>query len=106
MNVMNTAKLSSGLTQLHRPIRLRLSYQSDILDDVLLVKHVRGEETLCGGIVYRLLCVAMQANLPLKEFIAAPVELQLVTDRGRLRSVCGIVAQVRVWHHGLALDRR
>jgi type VI secretion system secreted protein VgrG len=93
MNVMNMAKLSSGLTQLHRPIRLRLSYQNDILDDVLLVKHVRGEETLCGGIEYRLLCVAMQANLPLKEFIAIPVELQLVTDRGRLRSVCGIVAQ-------------
>lgn len=90
---MNAVRLSSDLSQLRRPIRLRLAYQNDILDDVLLVKHVRGQESLCGGIDYRLFCVATQASLPLKEFIALPVEVQFVTDRGRLCSVCGIVAQ-------------
>ncbi len=93
MNFLNVAGLHLDLTQSHRPIRLRLHHPQSTLDDVLLVKHVSDRETLCGGIEYRLLCVATQAGLPLKEFIALPAELQFVTDRGGLRSVCGIVAQ-------------
>ena len=85
--------LQANLTESNRPIRLRLSHQNAVLDNVLLVKQISGQETLCGGIEYRLLCVSTQAALPLKDFIALPVELQFVTDRGQLRSVCGIVAQ-------------
>jgi type VI secretion system secreted protein VgrG len=59
----------------------------------LLLGYVSGHEALCGGIEYRLLCISAEATLPLKEFIALPVELQFVTDRGQLRSVCGIVSQ-------------
>nr|WP_314543215.1 type VI secretion system Vgr family protein [uncultured Massilia sp.] len=92
MNVMSMAGLSS-LTQSRRPIRLCLAYEEERLDDILLVKRVQGQETICGGIEYHLLCIATQASLPLKEFIALPGELQFVTDQGRLRSVCGIVAQ-------------
>lgn len=94
MNTLSQAGLSPGPTQAHRSIRVRLAYRSSILEDVLLVKHVSGKETLCGGIEYRLLCVSMEAALPLKEFIALPAELQFVTDRGELRSVCGVVEQV------------
>lgn len=90
---MNAPDVSSQLTQAHRPIRLRLAHQNRLLDNVLLVKHVWGQETMCGGIEYRLFCVASQASLPLKEFMAIPAELQFVTDQGQLRSVCGIVAQ-------------
>jgi type VI secretion system secreted protein VgrG len=93
MNSLNVLGLSPDLTQSNRPIRLRLSHQNSVLDDALLVKYVNGQETLCGGIEYRLLCVSTQAALPLKEFIALPVELQFATDRGQLRSVRGIVAQ-------------
>ncbi len=93
MNFLNVSGLPLALTQSHRPIRLRLLHPQSVLDDILLVKHVSGRETLCGGIEYRLLCVSTQAGLPLKEFIALPTELQFVTDRGGLRSVCGIVAQ-------------
>lgn len=93
MNFLNVPCLPLALTQSHRPIRLRLLHPQSVLDDILLVKHVSGRETLCGGIEYRLLCVSTQAGLPLKEFIALPTELQFVTDRGGLRSVCGIVAQ-------------
>ena len=49
-------------------------------------------ETLCGGIEYRLLCVSTQVGLPIKQFIALPIELQLVTDTGNLHCICGIVA--------------
>ncbi|HEX9171439.1 MAG TPA: type VI secretion system Vgr family protein [Telluria sp.] len=93
MNSLNVLGLSPDLIQSNRPIRLRLSHQNSVLDNVLLIKYVTGQETLCGGIEYRLLCVSTQAALPLKEFIALPVELQFTTDRGQLRAVCGIVAQ-------------
>ena len=84
----------TGLTEANRAIRLRLSGEQGVVDDLLLVKHVSGVETICGGIEYSLLCVASQAGLPLKQFIANAVELQFVTDSGGLRSVCGIVGGV------------
>jgi type VI secretion system secreted protein VgrG len=93
MNLTSLVGLAPDITQSNRPIRLRLSHRGSVLDDVLLVRHVTGQETLCGGIEYRLLCVSKHVGIPLKEFIALPVELQFVTDRGQLRSVCGIVAQ-------------
>lgn len=85
---------SPEFTQANRPIRLRLSHPQTALDDVLLIKHVSGQETLCGGVEYRLLCVSRQVALPLKEMLALPAELQFTTDCGHSRSVCGIVAQV------------
>ncbi|MFS2018359.1 type VI secretion system Vgr family protein [Massilia sp. CT11-108] len=83
---------SFDLTDANRPIRLRMSTARGVRDDQLLVKHVSGIESMCGGIEYSLLCVSTQAGLALKQFIANPVELQFVTDSGGLRSVCGIVA--------------
>jgi type VI secretion system secreted protein VgrG len=93
MNLKDLTEVFAGLSEANRPIRLRLSQGPHVLDDVLLVKRVTGSETLCGGLEYRLLCVSTRADLPLKEFIALPVELQFVTDRGDVRAVCGIVAQ-------------
>ncbi|WP_426075512.1 type VI secretion system Vgr family protein [Janthinobacterium sp. PSPC3-1] len=85
--------LEKTLITANRPLRLRLAYAQGINDDVLLPQRIHGTETLCGGIEYRILCVATDAQLPLKQFIAVPAELQIVTDRGALRSVCGIVAE-------------
>ncbi|WP_188915853.1 type VI secretion system Vgr family protein [Pseudoduganella buxea] len=93
MNLMDLTEAIAGLSESNRPIRLRLSQGNEVFDDVLMVQRVSGAETLCGGLEYRLLCVSARADLPLKQFIAAPVELQFVTDRGDLRAVCGIVAQ-------------
>ncbi|PFH11015.1 type VI secretion system secreted protein VgrG [Collimonas sp. PA-H2] len=90
MNLQDLSGLSK-LTEANRPIRLRLSQEKGVVDDALLVKHVRGVERICGGIEYHLLCVSTQANLPTKQFMAMPVELQFVTDSGGMRSVCGIV---------------
>ncbi len=93
MNLPDFPRFAADPTQRNRPIRLRVWVKDAALDDVLLVKHVSGREVLCGGFEYRLLCVATRAGLPLKEFMALPVELRFVTDRGGLRSVCGIVAR-------------
>ncbi|WP_306396301.1 type VI secretion system Vgr family protein [Telluria beijingensis] len=81
-----------GLTDTNRAIRLRVATADGVVDDLLLVKYVSGIESICGGIEYTLHCVALQAGMELKQFIANPVELQFVTDSGKLRTVCGIVA--------------
>jgi len=93
MNFEDLMQVAGGLSEANRPIRLRLSRDKGVLDDVLMVKRVTGSESLCGGLEYRLLCVSTRADLPLKEFIALPVEVQFVTDRGDVRAVCGIVSQ-------------
>jgi type VI secretion system secreted protein VgrG len=77
----------------NRPLRLRLDYSDHISEDMLLPQRVYGAESICGGIEYRLLCVSARAQLPLKEMIALPAALDIVTDRGGLRSVCGIITE-------------
>lgn len=70
-----------------RPLRLRLAHPAQMLEDVLLPQRVQGSESICGGIEYRILCVSLDAFIPLKELIALPVAVDIVTDRGELRSV-------------------
>lgn len=84
-----------GLSSANRPLRLRLGFPDGPRDDALLPQRVSGVETVCGSIEYTVLCLALDAALPLKEFIGVPAEIQFVTDRGEMRSVCGIVAEAR-----------
>ena len=76
-----------------RPLRLRLAHPTQMLEDVLLPQRVQGSESICGSIEYRILCVSLDAFISLKELIALPVAVDIVTDRGDLRSVCGIVTE-------------
>lgn len=92
LNFMRSIKT---LTTENRPVRLRLAHPDGISEDVLLPQRVVGSESICGGIAYRIDCVASDARLPLKQFIALPAELQFVTDRGGLCKVCGIVTEAR-----------
>lgn len=85
--------LAKDLVTSNRPLHLRLDLPGGINDDMLLPQRVMGTETLCGGIDYRVLCVSGSAHLPLKQMIAVPAALDLVTDTGALRTVCGIVTE-------------
>ena len=80
-----------ALSTRNRPLRLILdpAYGSPIFP--LMPQHVTGHEDICGGFEFRILCVAESATLALKDFIGMPAELQIVTDRGQLRRLCGIV---------------
>jgi type VI secretion system secreted protein VgrG len=84
-----------SLSTAHRQLRLRLAHADQLSDDVLLPQQVAGVESICGGIDYRVACVSSSPTLPLKELIALPAEIQLMTDRGQLRSICGIVTEAR-----------
>jgi len=76
-----------------RPLQLALAGSRDVRDDVLLPQRVIGKESICGGFEYRILCLADDAGLALKDFIGLPAELRIVTDRGHLRCISGIVAE-------------
>jgi type VI secretion system secreted protein VgrG len=84
-----------SLSTAHRQLRLRLAHSEQLPDDALLPQRVVGSESICGGVEYRVACVASSPNLPLKELIALPAEIQVVTDRGQLRRICGIVTEAR-----------
>lgn len=90
---------ASSLSTAHRILRLRLAHADGLLDahldNILLPQRVSGSESVCGGIEYRVACVASDPALPLKELIALPAEVQVVLDRGALRSICGIVVEAR-----------
>jgi len=85
--------MAKELVTSNRPLRLRLDLPGGMNDDMLLPQRVFGSEMICGGIEYRVLCVSASAYLPLKDMIAVPAALDFVTDRGDLRSVCGIVTE-------------
>ena len=79
----------------NRPLRLRLAHPTQMLEDVLLPQMVQGTEAICGSIEYRIMCVSLDAFIPLKELIALPVAIDIVTDCRDLRSICGIVTEAR-----------
>ena len=84
-----------GLNSTNRALRLRLAFPEGSFDDVLMPQRISGTETVCGGIDYQILCVALDAALPLKHFIGLAAQLQLVTDRGELHGICGIITEAR-----------
>jgi len=88
-----------SLSTAHRALRLRLAHAGALSDALaaanLLPQRISGLESICGGVEYRVSCVASDPALPLKELIALPAEIQVVTDRGQLRRICGIVTEAR-----------
>ena len=75
----------------NRPLRLILDRPDAGGAQELLPQRVSGSESVCGGFEFQILCVSQCATLALKDFIGVPCELQIVTDRGTLRRLCGIV---------------
>lgn len=92
--VRTFAQVQYMLRDRHRPLRLILDGSTDTGKDPLLPQRVIGSEAICGGLQVRMLCVSESATLPLKNFIGVPAELQIVTDRGQLRRICGLITDV------------
>lgn len=86
-------QLAKLLTASNRPLRMQLGFAEGVRSNVLLPQRVEGVEAICEGIEMRVYCLALDAQLPLKSLIGLPVEIQIVTDQGALRSVCGLVAE-------------
>lgn len=91
MNFEQLRDLINFHTGEQRPIRLKFPSQQAHLNALLVVQRVEGSEAICGSLYYRISCISNKSGIPLSNFIALPAELQFVTDRGRLTSVCGII---------------
>lgn len=87
------AEVQYVLRDRHRPLRLLLDGMTKAGKEPLLPQRIIGSEAICGGFNFRMLCVSESATLPLKTFIGVPAELQIVTDRGQLRRICGLVTE-------------
>ena len=85
--------LGELLSSAHRPLRLYLGLAAGATADLLMPHRVDGREAVCDGIDLCIDCLALDAHLPLKELIGVAAELQIVTDEGNLRSICGIVME-------------
>jgi uncharacterized protein (DUF2345 family) len=83
----------SLLTTGNRLLRLLLGHPDGIRDSELLPQRCKGVEAICEGIELRIYCVSLDARIALKTLIGLPAELQIVTDTGKLRRICGIVAE-------------
>ncbi|MGK5025470.1 type VI secretion system Vgr family protein [Janthinobacterium sp. RB2R34] len=77
----------------HRPLHLRLASTPGLPAGALIPQTVFGRQAICGGIAYRMLCVSHHGGLPLASLVGLPAALDIVTDRGELCSVCGIVTE-------------
>lgn len=86
---------SGALDQNNRPVRLEWGNGQSTLQQVLLLQRLDITEGLMSGINGYLTCVSARADLPEKGFLGVPVSVQMVTDRGQLHAVNGIVTDVR-----------
>lgn len=89
----DTNPIEQYLTARNRPLRMQLALADGLSDTLLLPQRITGTEAVCGGIELRVYCVSLDVRLPLKELTGVAAEVQIVTDEGKLRSICGIVAE-------------
>ncbi|MGE1004901.1 type VI secretion system Vgr family protein [Ralstonia pseudosolanacearum] len=87
-----------ALDQRKRPFRLDWGRRQSKLENVLLPQHVDLTEGLCTGIDGTVTCLSARPDLPPETFLGRPVSLQVVTDRGVLHPINGIVANARMGH--------
>lgn len=92
-DIVNYMIALDGLSVENRPLHLRLAGPDGISERTLLPQRLQGQESICGGFEHRVLCVTDNARLALKDFIGLPAAVQIVTDQGELRQLCGIVTE-------------
>ncbi len=87
--------LLGELSAANRPLRLRLPSKDYLLKEALLIQRITGHSALCAGFDLEVHCLSGSAHIPLKTLIALPISLEVVTDRGELNCINGIVTEAR-----------
>jgi type VI secretion system secreted protein VgrG len=90
-NIVQSIFGVAALSDKNRPIRLILPADQADLQQGMLIQHVSGSESLCGGLDLDVICLATSALIPTKALMAIPIGIQLVTDQGNLHTINGIV---------------
>jgi type VI secretion system secreted protein VgrG len=89
------ALASSALDPNNRPARLNFGPQRRALEQTLLLQRVDINEGLMSGLHGVLTCVSTQEDLSEKKLLGVPLGVQIVTDRGQMHTINGIVTQFR-----------
>ncbi|WP_372342672.1 type VI secretion system Vgr family protein [Paraburkholderia megapolitana] len=89
------ALASAALDSNNRPARLSFGTQQRALEQLLVLQRLDITEGLMTGLHGRLTCVSSQADLSEKKFLGVPVSVQIVTDRGQLHAINGIITRFR-----------
>lgn len=86
-----------GLSQANRPLRLRIGGADAPLGHALMVHRFQASEATCAAtsLNLRLLCVTTRADIPPWQFLGQPLQLQVVTDSGRLRAFNALIVRAQ-----------
>ena len=97
MNLSDIAHdvLSRAFNQNNRPERLHFSGQHGKLFEGALLPH-RTDITsgVCDDTTAHITCLTTRSDLPLKELLGLPIEVQFVTDVGQLQRCCVVITDV------------
>ena len=85
----------TGLSPTHRPIRLRIQRGQQPFSGALVAHSFRIDEEMCASnsVHMRILGMCTRADLAPTNLLGMPVAVQMVTDRGQLRTVNGIITK-------------
>ena len=86
-----------GLAQANRPLRLRIGGADAPLAHTLMVHRFHASEATCAAtsLSLRLLCVTTRADITPWQFLGQPLQLQVVTDSGRLRAFNALIVRAQ-----------
>ncbi|PTV49439.1 type VI secretion system Vgr family protein [Acinetobacter pittii] len=84
---------SLGINPQKRAIHIQ--FTSPILNDQVFLQRIDGVHALHDGLKAELLCLSTNATIQLKSFIGVQAAVDIVTERGELTRVTGIITQAQ-----------
>lgn len=93
LNSIHQVLDSLGISPQKRAIHIQ--FTSPILNDQVFLQRIDGVHALNDGLKAELLCLSTNAMIQLKSFIGVQVAVDIVTERGELTRVTGIITQAQ-----------
>ncbi|MDS7930091.1 type VI secretion system Vgr family protein [Acinetobacter sp. V91_7] len=93
LNSIHQVLDSLGISPQKRAIHIQ--FTSPILNDQVFLQRIDGVHALNDGLKAELLCLSTNATIQLKSFIGVQVAVDIVTERGELTRVTGIITQAQ-----------
>ncbi|MCH2000536.1 type VI secretion system Vgr family protein [Acinetobacter seifertii] len=93
LNSIHQVLDSLGISPQKRAIHIQ--FTSPILNDQVFLQRVDGVHALNDGLKTELLCLSTNATIQLKSFIGVQAAVDIVTERGELTRVTGIITHAQ-----------
>ncbi len=89
-NIFNVLE-KMGLNAQKRAIHVQFS--NELLNHQVFLQRIEGKHLLNSGLEAELICLSVNAQIPLKQFIGVQVAVDQVTDSGQLFRTSGIITE-------------